>query len=166
MAPSASSLSRPRRRRGQPPASEPTSTVVWTQRSAPVSSLGPTVIIRPPPPAARRASPSRFPWVVAASVILGTIVFLAYLALGTQGEAAQSPPRAAPVAAPTQQPRDDLTRGGVEIRIEEGEITLDEGASAPNPDGVKTTVLCGGLHLYVGPRESATHLILGYLDDD
>jgi serine/threonine-protein kinase len=251
---------------------DPTSTAAWSQRSAPVSSLGPSVLIGPPAPLpiARRSIPSWLPWLVTAALAIGgTMIFLAFLVLGAQGEGARStpspaapPPRETPVVTPppaqpatpvpccssgstcssgrtcTPSPctpdglperwwrlritgvaggrepafredlggthpwarvclhrkanpagevcapltkivgrygdvenrlrvhTSDLKRGGVEIRIEEGATLLDSGTTAPNFDGLTTKILCGGLRLYVGPRDTATHIVRGYLDDD
>jgi eukaryotic-like serine/threonine-protein kinase len=60
----------------------------------------------------------------------------------------------------------DLARGGVEIRIEENGRVLAQGRSGVVPQGgFVVTALCGGIKLYVGPREKAQVRIFGYLDE-
>lgn len=59
----------------------------------------------------------------------------------------------------------DLERGAVEIRLLDGAAVLAEGQSANNSEGLKLTVLCSGLRLYIGSRETGAY-IAGYLDDD
>jgi serine/threonine-protein kinase len=60
----------------------------------------------------------------------------------------------------------DLEAGRIEIRLEDAGLVLAEGVSAPNPGGLLTTTLCVGFRLYVGPKESATYYVHGYLDDE
>jgi hypothetical protein len=60
----------------------------------------------------------------------------------------------------------DLERGGVEIRIEEnGKDIVSHTRSGPVKGGhYLITVLCRGITLYIGPKETAQMRVFGYLD--
>lgn len=59
----------------------------------------------------------------------------------------------------------DLEASGLEIWIEDGGMELTRGISASNPRGISTSVLCRGMSLYVGSRDTARARVYAFLDD-
>lgn len=59
----------------------------------------------------------------------------------------------------------DLRRGELDLRVVEAGVLLVQGRSAPNYNGLRSGVLCQGLRLHVGERETARVRISVALDE-
>lgn len=59
----------------------------------------------------------------------------------------------------------DLLRGELELRISDGGVAIAQDRIAPNREGLKSGVLCQGLLLYVGRRDTARVRLSADLDD-
>ena len=59
----------------------------------------------------------------------------------------------------------DLVRGNIAIRINEAGVDKITGVGAPNPNGLLTSALCGGTHLYIGDSASAPAKVNLFLDE-